>query len=202
MTSSRTASSALDFEPVTIPTYILAASALLRLAQPLFYAIEFTPMELKHDLALWRTLRGFARMLLERGALELSLPEACELRGTLRHCQPGRDVDFCANCNSMRGASIMALKVDRGPLVERELLIERICEWTRTHDRRLRPDDEFKLRLHLRTESIEALRALFEEKLPRNARLKWPVLNRRAGPHFYLFSNRSEDHMKLGKLKS
>ena len=57
----------------------------------------------------------------------------------------------------------MALKVDRGPLVERELLIQRICEWTRTHDRRLRPDDEFKLRLHLRTESIEALRALFEE---------------------------------------
>lgn len=97
MTSSRTASSALDFEPVTIPTYILAASALLRLAQPLFYAIEFTPESpgnFKHDLALWRTLRGFARMLLERGALELSLPEACELRETLRHCPPGRDVDF------------------------------------------------------------------------------------------------------------
>jgi tRNA U34 5-methylaminomethyl-2-thiouridine-forming methyltransferase MnmC len=84
-------------EPYTIPQHITAASACLRLAQPYFYAIEFTPdspANFARDLAIWRTLRTCARALLERGALELSLSEACALRETLRRCPPGRDVDF------------------------------------------------------------------------------------------------------------
>jgi hypothetical protein len=84
-------------EPTTIPSHIVAASAILRLASPFFYAIAFTPDSpgnFEHDLALWRTLRGYARALLEGGALELSLAEACALRETLRQCPPGRDVDF------------------------------------------------------------------------------------------------------------
>ena len=47
-------------EPTTIPSHIVAASAILRLASPFFYAIEFTPDSpgnFEHDLALWRTLR-------------------------------------------------------------------------------------------------------------------------------------------------
>jgi hypothetical protein len=86
-----------ETEPVTIPTYILAASALLRLAQPFFYAIEFNDAPIRHftdAVAVWRTLRHSSRLILERGALELSLAEACELREALRRCPPGRDVDF------------------------------------------------------------------------------------------------------------
>jgi hypothetical protein len=86
-----------SIEPITIPPYIVAASALLRLAQPLFYAIEFgpdSPANFQRDVSLWRCLRGFSRALLERGALELSLAEACELREALRYCRPGENVDF------------------------------------------------------------------------------------------------------------
>ncbi|MGA2908386.1 MAG: hypothetical protein ABSE36_11835 [Terracidiphilus sp.] len=57
----------------------------------------------------------------------------------------------------------MLKRADLGPLVERELLIQRICDWTREHDRRFRPDGEFRLRLSLRTQSLEALRRFFEE---------------------------------------
>jgi hypothetical protein len=90
-----------ETEPVTIPDYIVAASAILRLAQGFFYAIEFAeefpgqqPLKFTEAIRIWRVLRRASRLLLERGALELSLAEACELREALKKCPPGRDVDF------------------------------------------------------------------------------------------------------------
>jgi hypothetical protein len=86
-----------EIEAPTIPLYVQAASAALRLAQPFFYAIEFTdesPRNFARDISLWKSLRMASRLLLERGIVQLSLAEACELREALRHCPPGPDVDF------------------------------------------------------------------------------------------------------------
>jgi hypothetical protein len=80
-----------------MPKHIEAASAVLRLAQPFFYrvvALEAAADDYREPLERWKTLRRIARMLLERGSMNLTMAEAYQLREVLQFCPSGGDVAF------------------------------------------------------------------------------------------------------------
>jgi hypothetical protein len=84
-------------DPYQMPEFVKAATVLLRLAQPFFYQIEFSeasPASERAMLENWRILRRISRLLLERGAMELTLAEACQLRASLACCPAGGDVAY------------------------------------------------------------------------------------------------------------
>lgn len=85
-------------EPVTVPEYLKVVSAILRLSAPLLYDLETMlqePFIAQEPLfKAWRILRLTARTLCERGACELSLNEAWELKEALKFCFPNEDHDY------------------------------------------------------------------------------------------------------------
>lgn len=87
--------SATATEPVSVPLYLQAVGAILRLAHVLFYRIEMTEGLLdEREFSAWKTLRKVARLLCERCAMELSMEEAYELRYAMKFCPPSEDYDW------------------------------------------------------------------------------------------------------------
>ena len=92
-----TSSTALATVPEQVPEHVQAASALLRLAKPFFERILILSranLPNKETYSTWDALRTFARLLLNRGAMQLTHQEAEFLRDLLVKCEPGGDFDF------------------------------------------------------------------------------------------------------------
>ncbi len=83
-------------EPVEVPVHLQIVGVILRLANDLFYAEELLSKshlpEKDSVFKAWLIMRATARRLCERGALQLSLGEAWDLRDALKFCP--RNADF------------------------------------------------------------------------------------------------------------